>query len=214
MTSKQSFRSWCRNLPEPHAYVFDGEKILLGKGAHRFATVEAAIRAKDPDQCDAVDKDGAIIRTYVFRSETREEDEEEEVTAAASAPGDAKMLAHFATLLSKAYAQGAKDHADAYTESHKQVVNLCNGVLNRCQSLERLLNQMLRDVRADAVAAREDLEEVLDARREEQEAPPGAKGPASLIEALVARRMAAMGIPMPGTTPPAPAPEANGGSKQ
>jgi hypothetical protein len=189
MTSKQSFRSWCRNLPEPYAYVFDGEKILLGKGAHRFSTVEAAIRAKDPDQCDAVDKEGAIIRTYVFRS-TREEDDEEPREAPTT--GDAKTLHHFASLLSGAYKQGAQDHAQAYKETFGQVVKLAEAALARVQGLEKLLNQMLKDVRVDAMAAREELEEVreeiLEAQQEAAAAGSGAKG--GLVEALVKSRLA------------------------
>jgi hypothetical protein len=205
MTSKQSFRSWCRNLPEPFAYQFDGEKILLGKGAHRFSTAEAAIRAKDPDQCDAVDKEGAVIRTYVFRSTREEEDDEPKLETA-----DAKTLHHFASLLSAAYKQGAQDHAQAYKDTFGQVVKLAESALARVQGLEKLLNQMLKDVREDAIAAREELEEVRDEIREAQEAgaAAGMGGKSDMVAALVKNRV--MGAVMNGGGGNGAAPETNG----
>lgn len=199
MSSKQSFRSWVRNLPEPVAFVAGDARILMGKGAYRMAAAEQAIRAKDPDQVDAVNKDGEVIRTFVFRAAPVEDDEEEAVPVAPLPPADASsaLLIHFSTLISKAYAQGAADHAAAYTESHAQVVSLCNGVLTRCAALEKLLNQMMRDVRLDANAAREELEEVREEIREAQEeaagggGAPGKSGVGGLVETIVKSRIAA-----------------------
>lgn len=196
----QSFRSWVRNAPEPYAYVLsDGSRILLGKGAKRYAAVELSIKTKDPDSVDAVNKDGEVIRTHVFRGADGESADDEPnapppVLPALPASADASLLLHFSSLIAKAYSQGAQDHAAAYTESHKQVVNLCNGVLNRCQALERLLNQMLRDVRRDAIEAREELEDAREERLEaEAEAANSAtkEGPASIVEAIVKTRVAA-----------------------
>lgn len=193
----QSFRSWVRNAPEPVAYVLsDGTRILLGKGAKRYAAAEVSIKTKDPDSVDAVDKDGNVIRTYEFRSTSEGDDEDDEPTASApklpASSTDASLLIHFSTLLAKAYAQGASDHAAAYAKAHEQVVSLCNSVLQQNVGLQKLLNQMLKDVRADAIEAREQLEDVLEERREAAETPPPPPGgPSSLIEKIVASRVAA-----------------------
>ena len=189
MAQSHNLRGWLRQLPEPVAFMLDGSvRVALTKGAHRFATAEETIRQRDPETVDALDKDGSVIRTFAC---AKPEPERAPIAVPEPDTSEQKTLIHFASLLSQAYAQGAKDHSAAYKETFEQVVSLANQALQRVQGLEKLLNQMLRDVREDALAAREELDEAREARREAEAPRPGSGGGAkSIVEEMVKRRMA------------------------
>lgn len=193
--SKVSFRAWLRSiLPEPVALVLDnGERVVIGKGAKRLAMAEDTIRAKDPDSVDAVDKDGGVLRTYTFREREKEPELPELLEVPEPKTEDQRTLQHFASLISHAYRQGAQDHAAAYRENSGQLVELVNSALGRVAGLEKLLNQMLKDVREDAIEAREQLELAREANADANGSPSplgngGAKG---FIKELVEQRIKA-----------------------
>lgn len=189
MASPDPLRAFLRRLPEPVAFVLDGDtRVQLTKGAHRFSEVESVIRSRAPGCIDAIDKSGEVLRSFGTQPDVMAEP----VTPAVVVPEtpDQKTLGHFAKLLSDAYRQGAQDHALAYKETHAQIVSLANAALERVKGLEKLLNQMLRDVREDALAARDELDDARERAREE--APvAGGGGISDVVKSMVGARVAA-----------------------
>jgi hypothetical protein len=177
-------RGWLLKRPKPASLrivVADEPRAVAIPPNATFATIAASVVRLRPDQIEALDPSGAVLRVTDFGELTGEEDGDERLPGAPTLPTPAPAAPLEPLTVppdpeSQRFALVARLLADAYRHSTDVAFERIAGIIDRSEaraaSLERAVDAMYRAQRAALERTARDLEE----REEEIEEAEDKKG--------------------------------------
>lgn len=128
--------SWLRRVPVPMALRLDGKKtVIVGTNPkQRWKETIQTLEQLDPEQIEALDADGHVLRVYTVPSNgvAGEDGKEDGKPRAASTHRDVEL----ANIILEATDRGARRHAEAYSLAFEKLTYLVQILAERLSGLE------------------------------------------------------------------------------
>jgi hypothetical protein len=145
-SSPFNLRNWLSRRPHPDCVKAEfegGEDKTVRIGVNRSKFRDAEMALKGAVWLQALDPQGVVLREWSDEGYVEAAEKTEAVEAVGGTSN--ALLAEYAKLLSNAYENGAKAHAEAYKMAFELMALLCNTIIGRNAALEKVLLESIQN---------------------------------------------------------------------